>query len=248
MEGTKMTSFATDPQIATIRKLLKKAEGAAKLGQQVEADVYNEKASELIAKYGIDQALLAASGEKQDKIISKRIQLSDIYTMDKRVLFNSIVKGLGAQVVFLRSHRSGTSRSYSQTAYVFAYESDMERIEFLFEMLQPQMLFGAVAAEVPNWENPRSFRKSWMAGFSAAIRDRLSRNEKKAAAAAGAGTDIVLYDRSKAVEDVYTLANLKTRTVTRSLNGTGRSQGYSAGTRANLGSAVGNGSRPALVG
>jgi len=244
--------FNDDPTIIRIRALLKKAESAAKQGTPEgdnEANAYNEMAAKFIAKYGVDQALLAERGEIRDVITNKRTRITDNYSYDKRVLFNMIVKSLGGQVVFIQSRRPGTQQSYTLTAHVFAYETDMERMEFLFELLQPQMLLGAAAAQAPYWESARSFRKSWMSGFAAAIGERLKRTQKEAAAEAGAGTDLVLFDRSKAVKFDFDLAH-DPKTITtqaRSLNGSGRSQGFAAGQKASLGNAVGGGRR-AIVG
>lgn len=230
--------FNNDPTIRRVRSLLKKAESLVQMGDensQREADACNEKASELINKHGIDQALLAAKGEIQDAIISKRIPLPDPYVQDKRTLVNQIVLSLGGQVVFVRYKRPGTQQSYSYTAHVFAYESDMDRIEFLYEMLRPQMLLGAAAAPAPYWENARSFRKSWMQGFAIAIGCRLQRTQKEAVAEATTGTDLVIFDRNKAVEEAYKLAVGKTDNTVRKLNGSGLGQGYAAGQRASLG-------------
>lgn len=242
--------FNNDPTIRRIRSLLKKAESLVQMGDensQREADACNEKASELINKHGIDQALLAAKGEIQDAITSKRIPLSDPYVMDKKTLFNQIVMSLGGQVVFLKRKRPGTQQSYSYTAHVFAYEGDLERIEFLFEMLQPQMLLGAAAAQTPYWENARSFRKSWMYGFAIAISERLQRTQNEAVAEAGAGTDLVLFDRNKAVEQSFNIAHPKMKNTVRTLNGSGLGQGYAAGQRASLGDNQLGNSRRALA-
>lgn len=248
-----MSDFANDPTIRRVRALLKKAESLAKMGDlnsDTEAEACNEMAAKLIAKYGIDQALLAERGEIKDVIINKLIELTGDYIIDKRVLLNNIVKALGAQAIFLRARRPGTVQSYKLTAHVFAYETDMDRIEFLFDLLQPQMFLGAVAAQVPYGENARSFRKSWMSGFVSAIAGRLKRTHKEAAAEAGVGTDLVLFDRSSAVELEYNLIHDPKSVVmagARRLSGSGRSQGYAAGRRANIGNTVGGG-RKTLTG
>lgn len=251
-----MTSFATDPQIELIRKLLKQAESAAKVGNQTEADSFNEKAAQLIAKWGVDQARLAAEEKIEDLIVSERIALPDTYTRDLRILLYGITTSLGAQMITNKIRRPDTVQSYTYTAHIFAHQSTFNRIVFLFDLLQSQMLLGAAAASVPTWENARSFRKSWMDGFSAAIRARLKRTEHEAAVdaekpaiASGASMEVVLFDRNKAVEDRFQLAYPKGTIVKsyRILNGSGRSQGYAAGKRADLGNGVG-GSRTALTG
>jgi hypothetical protein len=243
-----LNNVASDAMIEKVRKLLALAESAAKVGNMAEADAATEFATKLITKFGIDQALLAAKGEIKDELINKRIKIADDWALDRRSLLFAIVRGLGAKALYLKTKRPGTQQSYSYVMHVFAYESDMARIEFLFEMLQPQMILGAAAAESGTWwENKRSFRKSWMAGFSTAIAERLQRNTKEAATEAGTGTDIVLFDRSKAVESAYTTRYPKTVSTSRNLAGSGRSQGYAAGQRASLGDNQIGGSRLALA-
>src|SRR5882672_1877237 len=98
MEGIEMSDFDTNPVIGKIRKLLKLAESAAALGTpegDAEAGSANDKATELMAKYGVDQALLADRGEIKDNVTSKKIQIFGNYAMDRRVLLSHIISALG---------------------------------------------------------------------------------------------------------------------------------------------------------
>lgn len=262
-----MSIPASDSTISKIRGLLKKAEGLIRLGDensQREADALNEKAAELIGKYGVNQALLAAQGKVEDPIVARFVAIPEGYAVDLRSLIYNITVALGGQMVYLKRRKSGTVQSYTYTAHIFAHQSTFDRIVFLFDLLQNQMLVGAASAQVPSWENARSFRKSWMSGFTAAIRDRLDRNEEKAVVERdklaieadsenptvndlglcnGMSMALVVVDRSRAVEDKFATAYPK-GTVSRSyrrLAGSGRTQGYSAGRRANIGNAVGGG-------
>jgi hypothetical protein len=261
---------ANDPMISKIRNLLKKAQSVA---GTPEADQYNEKAAELIAKYGVDQALLAAEGKIDDPIVSEHVAIADTYAVDLRTLIFNITTALGGQMVYLKRRRPGTAQSYTYTAHIFGHRSTLDRAIFLFDLIQGQMLTGAAIAQAPSWENVRSFRKSWMSGFTAAIRDRLSRNEEQAvvdfdnAKAIESDSDdltldrflgessgsmsmaLVVLDRASAVEDRFRIAYPKSAVTKsyRSLRGSGRSKGYVAGQRANIGNSVGGG-RKALVG
>lgn len=245
-----MTSFNNDPMIGKIRKLLKQAESAVKNGNKAEAEAYNSKASELIAKHGVDQALLAEKGEIQDAIVSMMFDINGEFSMDRRVLLTHIIKAMGGSAVIISSHRPGTYQSKDYTVHAFAYQSDMNRIQFLYEILTSQMLLGsAVAAR--NVEKKRSFRKSWMLGFSYAIYVRLKKDEEVAVAAAGTGTDVVLYNRSLAVEQAQCVEYPELgKPVERKLGSSGRAQGYMAGKRASLGDNEldNNSRRPAIVG
>lgn len=249
-----MSKFSDDPMINKIRNLLKKAESLSKMtdeNSKHEAEACNEKAAELIVKHGIDQALLAEAGKIEDPIVSKRIEILDNYARDRHGLLSQIVNAFGAKAVVHSNHKYGTVQGKTYTFHVFAHESDMNRIEFVYELLQPQMIFGAMAAPVPYYDTARSFRKSWMTGFSAAIYNRLKRHEKQVVAESesSTGTALVLVNRSGAVEKAYQTAYPKLGTVKpRKLRGSGRSQGYAAGQRASLGdNELGDNSRRALA-
>lgn len=188
-----MTTVTTDTEIVTqatsvvsldkiitrIKKSLALAEDAAKRGAQAEADAANEMAAKLIARHQVDSAMLAEAGEIKDVIVNKKIKITTNYTQDKKHLLHCIARGMGAQAISIRTRRSGTEQSYTYSVHVFAFESDMQRIEMLFELLCTQMMVGANTAEIPYWENKRSFRKSWMSGFAYAIEERLARNIKE---------------------------------------------------------------------
>ena len=60
-----MNSQAADPLLARVRKLLAKAEDAGVTA--AEAQALTAKAAELMAKYGIDRALLAADQPETDQ-------------------------------------------------------------------------------------------------------------------------------------------------------------------------------------
>lgn len=251
--------------IGRIRAALALAEDAAKRGNENEANNANEMAAKLVARHSIDSAMLAESGEIKDVIVNKFFQIDKNYTIDKRHLLWAIAKGLGAEAIYISTRRSGTRQSYNHKVHVFAYESDMARIEFLYELLSTQMLLGAAAAHIPSYENKRSYRKSWMEGFSSAIRTRLERNVRETAAAeaaeaeeknsffkaiegddrswgdngeelpAGPSAELVLSSRKQRVNDDYKKAHPKVRSISRTLSGSGWSGGYRAGSQASLG-------------
>jgi hypothetical protein len=63
-----------DQKLEVIRKLLAKAEKAA---TAEEASAYNAKAAQMMARHGVDDAMLAATGVKQDALGERRIALAD---------------------------------------------------------------------------------------------------------------------------------------------------------------------------
>jgi hypothetical protein len=217
----------TDPLLARVRKLLAKAEDPA--CTPAEAEAFTAKAAELIAKYGVDQALLTAGDPAADPVGDRVVAVEPPYARDKAGLLAAVGTALRCKVVHL--DRRGTTRTH-----LFGHAADLERVELLFTSLLVQAAHGLAAAPVPWGEHPAAFRRSWLVGYTEAIRARLREAEETAAAGAP-GAALVLVDRAEQVErrrdEVYPrLARLGPRR----LQGSGRRQGYAAGRAADLGS------------
>jgi hypothetical protein len=217
----------TDPLLARVRKLLAKAEDPA--CTPAEAEAFTAKAAELIAKYGVDQALLAAGDPAADPVGDRIVSVDPPYARDKAGLLAAVGIALRCKVVHL--DRRGTTRTH-----LFGHAADLERVELLFTSLLVQAAHGLAAAPVPWGEHPAAFRRSWLVGYTEAIRARL-REAEETAAAGTPGAELVLVDRAEQVErrrdEVYPRL---ARPGPRRLRGSGRWQGYAAGRAADLGS------------
>ena len=150
------------------------------------------------------------------------------YARDKAGLLATLALALRCRVVHLE--RRATTRTH-----LFGHAADLARVELLFTSLLVQAAHGLSAATVPAGEHPAAFRRSWLAGYTEAVRARLHEAEQ-AAAADRPGAELVLVDRTALVErrrdEVYPrLARLGPRR----LAGSGRGQGYAVGRTADLG-------------
>jgi Protein of unknown function (DUF2786) len=220
----------TDRLLERVRKLLAKAESPA--CTPAEAEAFTAKAAELIAKYGVDQALLAGADPSLDPVGDRIVTVQPPYSRDKAGLLGAVAIALRCKVVHLE--RRGTAR-----VHLFGHRADLERVELLFTSLLVQAAHGLAAAEVPAFDHPAAFRRSWLVGFTEAVRARLTATEQ-AAAASAPGADLVLVDRTVMVERRRDETYPKlTRLGPRRLAGTGRGQGYAAGRTADLGGARG---------
>jgi hypothetical protein len=222
-----MTHSTTDPLLARVRKRLAKAEDPA--CTPAEAEAFTAKATELIAKYGVDRALLAAADPALDPIGDRVVPLEAPYALDKAGLLAAVAVPLRCRVV--RKTRDGVQ------VHLFGHAADLERVELLFTSLLVQAAHGLAAVPVPPHEHPAAFRRSWLAGFAHAIGGRL-REAEQAAEQAVPGAALVLVNRSDLVERRMAEAYPKLRTASRRrLAGGGLEEGYRAGQAASLGEA-----------
>src|SRR4051812_37551858 len=80
-----------------VRKLLAKTEDPA--CTPAEAEAFTAKATELIAKYGVDQALLAAVDPAVDPVGDRLVRLDPPYALDKAGLLAAVAVPLRCRVV-----------------------------------------------------------------------------------------------------------------------------------------------------
>jgi hypothetical protein len=218
----------SDAMLSKVRKLLAKAEDPACTA--AEAEAFTAKATELIARYGVDRALLAARDPTSDPVGDRVIDLVAPYALDKAGLLAAVAGALRC-----RSVRRRDGAGFAM--HLFGFASDLERVEILFTSLLVQAAHGLAAAPVPRGDHPAAFRRSWLAGFAAAVGGRLRAAESVAAAESGApSVALVLADRSVHVERRLAEVYPRLRTAgARRLAGSGLGQGAAAGQRADLG-------------
>ncbi len=231
-----------DRMLERVRRLLAKAEGAT---TDEERDAYNAKAAELIARYGVEEALLDAGRDHRPVPGDRVVTLDPPYARDKGALLAAVATPLGVRAVLRRGYPAGTAEL---SMHLFGMEGDLERVDLLYTSLLVQAAHGlGVARPRRSYESVAAYRRSWMAGFSYTIQQRLLAAEeaakaeaegRRAAAAGGGGPSVslVLADRVALVEQALADAYPRLRTApTRVLSGTGSADGAAAGRRADLG-------------
>ena len=157
-----------DPILAKVRKLLALAEDPA--ATEHEAVTYTAKAAQLIADYGIDQALLAQADPASDPVGDRVLTLDAPYAADKADLLSTVASRLRCRAVQRTRWRDGRKEL---SLHLFGHHSDLERTELLFTSLLLQAATGLSRTRVPAAEHKAAFRRSWLAGFRMAIGDRL---------------------------------------------------------------------------
>lgn len=249
--------------LAKVRKILAKAEDPAATPE--EAETYTAKAAELMATYGIDRALLAEEMPDSDIVGDRVVVLDAPYALDKASLLSSIAVELRCRAV-RRIRHVGPRATKEVSIHLFGYDSDLARAEILFTSLLLQAQTSLARTDPPPWESLAAYRRSWLAGYTAAVSRRLRDAEQRAkesAEGARRGTtesagrprvrrsvELVLVDRDRsvaaAVEAEYPRLGAAR---SRQLSGSGGRSGWRAGQRADLGgSRVGRGRRGELAG
>ena len=220
-----------------VRKLLTKAESAGVT--PAEAEALTAKAAELMAKYGIDRALLAARRPETDHPADRKIDIDNPWARVQAHLLCGLASVLRCQCVLLPRQSPGTR------IHIFGFASDIERTDVLYTSLLLQMWQGLAVAQVPDWSrSPRAWRRSWLLGFISAVVSRVRTAEQAAtsqatspAATDGARTTLVLADRRQVITRNIEHAYPATRTTQMTYSGSGYGAGYSEGQRADIGSA-----------
>ena len=229
--------------LAKIRKLLAKAEDPAATPE--EADTYTAKAADLVASYGIDRALLAEEVPESDVVGDRAVVLDAPYALDKASLLSAVAHALRCQAV-RRIRYVGPDARKQVSIHLFGYESDLFRVELLFTSLLLQATSRLARTTAPPYESLAAYRRSWLAGFTGAVTQRLRAAEEEAGRVAeGARAEdrpqersvaLVLVDRSRAVAQAVDSEYPRLRTASaRSLSGSGGASGWAAGQRADLG-------------
>jgi hypothetical protein len=230
-----LTVEASDRLLDRVRKLLAKAEDEGVTPHEAEA--LTAKAAELMAKYGIDRALLAAQRPETDKPDSRLVDIYNPWGRVRAHLLCGLASALRCQPILVTAE-DGTLR-----VHIFGYASDLERTDVLYTSILIQMWHGLVAAEVPaRAANVRAWRRSWLLGFAAAVTARVRAAEERAAQTASAadaapqsGAALVLADRSLVIRRNVTAAYPHTRTAKTTYTGSGYDDGYARGKRADIG-------------
>ena len=229
-----MTADAPDKLLDRVRKLLAKAEDEGVT--PAEAQALTAKAAELMAKYGIDRALLAAQRPETDRPDSRIVEIYNPWARVQAHLLSGLAAALRCQCILLPAGEG-------QRVHVFGYASDIERTDVLYTSVLIQMWHGLVAADVPSRAaNIRAWRRSWLLGFAAAVsekgrsaEDRAERAVTTSEAAGSTRATLVLADRSMVIRQNVARAYPTTRTARMTYSGTGYGAGFAKGRQADIG-------------
>lgn len=234
---------ALSPELLSkVRALLRKAENDG--ATEDEARAFLNKALELMAKYGIERAMLDDLDEST-RPTDKLVDVHPPYAKEVRRLFGRIAWEMRCQVVYL------DGKDNMRRIHLFGYETDIQATEVLFASLRLQMLAGANRADRlyrPVGEDARAYKRSWMLGFIREVSKRIGAAQHSASSVAeenvtaqgaeanGRSVALVLADRSAVVEARLNERYPKLGKVRPTkFKGSGYWQGVADGRRADIG-------------
>lgn len=229
-----------DRRLATIRGLLAKAE-ATEFPEEAEA--FFNKASELIARYAVDEALLWSYGPAAREEPSElRMVLHPPYLAQKAVLVSRVATAHGCRAI---RFGAGSARD-GEVVAVVGFPSDLRWVDTLVTSLMVQ-LTSAMLARAPRGltaSQSAGWRRSFIIGFSEEVGNRLQADREVAARDADAFDDggrrgdrnghsvsLVLVERSEEVRDEFRKRFPHTQTTRASTGGSraGHHAGRAAG-------------------
>src|SRR6266567_3277629 len=191
-------SDADERILGKIRALLAKAESTE---FPEEAEALSARAQELMAKYSIDQAVLAAQNGRRDSPAGRRLPVDNPYESPKASLLQTVAKANRCRTIWHKELGMST---------VVGFAADLDAVELLFTSLLVQantaMLRAGARRDAYGRSRTRAFRQSFLIAYATRIAERLSQATEHAeqqAATASSGQDLlpVLRARQQAVDD-----------------------------------------------
>ena len=184
---------ADERMLSRIRALLAKAEATE---YAEEAEALSARAQELMAKYSIDQALLAAESGRRDAPAGRRIAVDNPYEAPKMSLLQAVATANRCRVVWSKEVGLAT---------VVGFDADLDAVELLFTSLLVQasaaMLHAGSRQDVNGRSKTRAFRQSFLVSYAIRIGERLSQAAEHATQEAAAEQEAASGRSAGAVAD-----------------------------------------------
>lgn len=229
-----------DDRISLIRKLLAKAAGAA---TPEEADAFNAKATALMLKYAIDEALVAPQDRTiRDDIVQRTIVIGDIPKA-----YSHEFATIGCRVAEKLSCRGLVTKSYDNRTHflVVGHQSDVEAVIELYRSLVIQCTLQLGTwwkRTVRSWmSGPERYhaRRGFITGFATGAAEKVAETRRQVVRESGGhGAELVLVARKDQVEQWLNRNMAVGRARGRKTDMSARGAGFRAGQQAHLGGAA----------
>jgi hypothetical protein len=164
--GQEAGAPADERLLGRIRALLAKAESTE---FAEEAEALSARAQQLMAKYSIDHALLAAESGRAEAPGGRRIAVDNPYEAPKATLLQTVAQANRCRVIWSRELGLVT---------VIGFPADLDAVELLFTSLLVQangaMLRAGARKDSHGRSRTRAFRQSFLISYAVRIGERLT--------------------------------------------------------------------------
>lgn len=141
----------------------------------------------IMTKHGITEAMLRGKEHPDEKPTFKVFKKFRPYANIKSMLLGVVAYMVDGRVV-----------EQGEDLYVFAYETDLEKVQFLYFSLLAQMHIEASCVDIPLGTSKRAFMDSWLKGYVYGVGSKLDRVMRKAKTETP-GSALVLANRAEKV-------------------------------------------------
>lgn len=249
-----MTEPINGDRAKLIQKLLAKAEAQGTTPEERES--FMAKASQLMIKWGVDDAMLAASGRIATEKIVQVMITSDApksYSYEMTLVGVKVANALGCRGLLQRTRDGRTN------LLVVGFESDVDRVRQMFQSLALQCtlelgpwfrywLANDSFATYANGTDKFNAKRSFIRGFADGVATKMRRAKEEVLKTATPGTDLVLVDRGKKVDEYIDSSMSLGKARGRRYQTDGHGAGHQAGLRADVGGGAVGGSRTQIGG
>jgi len=225
-----LSDAARDKMLEKVRALMDKAE-ATNFAE--EAELFMNKAQELLTRYALDEAMLDLVDKtrlNRDKIVTIIMRVGDPHAKARLQLLSAIGKSNDVKIVFggygkwahldaeemkvdsvlFADEKDKKRTKNGAIAYLTGFSRDIDATVLLFTSLMIQSTREFAKVEVPSYENKYTYYRHFILAFSSAVRTRLIKAKREAVKVAEADAQEknetllpVLVEREKQVQQEY---------------------------------------------
>ncbi|MEB4210988.1 DUF2786 domain-containing protein [Mycobacterium sp. 94-17] len=188
--------------LTTLKKLQAKADDAELGDRPAEANAYHEKIAQLMAKYGVSEAMLRSHGG--DSKINANAKSVTVHLVGSYLPMQAHLLGQLCHAMQCSSVR-WPQRDRKIKMQLYGMEDHLRRIRDMWDLLMPQADRGITNAHPGFGAKPSevaTHRRNWIDGFGDAVYSRIQNAENTAAQTAGA-VELYKSDRERAEIAMY---------------------------------------------
>jgi hypothetical protein len=232
-------------KLAQIQALLAKAEATT---FDSEAEALRAKAFELIARYGLEEALTASRAEIKVEPVKEFFTIEGNYHNRRVLLLHGIARAMRCETIMMTKRLRKGQKPSNTTLLVYGMPSDIERVKVLWFSLNLQMgsEMNRSLVHKPKGVHGRTWCVNFVNAYAVEVAQRVQAAENQAEDNEVQFGDsrfaLVLVANKEMVSDMFTKENRGVQKVNfaQTASSAGWAAGSRAGEKANLGSSTGS--------